>query len=209
MHKKFMLACMVIAAFAAFVMAPVASAATITSETKVVPVGTSITGINTGVTKFTGPFNVECDHDHLTGVVTKNTDAEFEGEIPIGNAQFNGTAAGTDCTSALGATKVTVNSKLCLKQVAGTDTVNTTGCGGNVTFTLEITGTGPCKYSTASVSGTFTTNSTPATATISEQAAKKEEGGIFCPGEGKLDLVFDLHTTGKTSNETGAGITIS
>ena len=200
MYKKLMLACMAIAAFAAFVVAPMASAAespTLTSAGVSVPVGTSITATNTGVTKFTGAFNVECDHDHLAGTVTKNSKGEVEGEIPVGSAKFNGTATGTDCTSALGPVKVTVTSKLCLKTAAG-DTMLTTGCGSNVAFTLEITGTGPCKYGTASVSGTFATNVEGATTTVSEQEAKKTEGGFFCPSSGKLDLVFDLFTTSGT-----------
>jgi hypothetical protein len=215
MFKKLIMACMAIAAFAAFVVAPAASASPVLTEITIVEeggvkkevsdtiaVGTSITGLNTGITKFTGPFGVECDHDHLAGTVTANTGSKIKGEIPVGSAKFNGTATNTDCTSALGATSVTVNSKLCLETVTGSDNVLTTGCGANVTFTLEITGTGPCKYSTASVSGTFKTNAA-ATVNLSEQVAKKHEGGIFCPSEGKLDMDFDLYTT------NGAILTIS
>jgi len=198
MHKKFMMACMAIAAFAAFVIAPSASAATLTSGGVPIPVGTSITATNTGNTTFTGAFNVNCDHVHLTGTVTKNeTPGAFAGQIPVGSAKFNGTGTNTDCTSALGSVKVTVNSKLCLEQVAGTDTVKTTGCGANVTFTLEITGTGPCRYSTASVSGTFTTNSSPATANVVKEPASGagEGNAFFCPASGELDMDFDLFTT--------------
>ena len=208
MHKKLIMACMAVAAFAAFVMAPAASAAespTLTSGGVSVPVGTSITAVNTGITKFTG-FGVECDHVHLHGTVTKNSNHEIEGTIPVGGASFNGTSTNTDCTSPLGPIKVTVNSELCLKTNSTTaDTMLVTGCGANVTFTLEITGTGPCKYQTASVSGTYTTNATPATVNITEQPASGagEPNPFFCPASGKLDMDFDMYTT------NGTGVTVS
>jgi hypothetical protein len=210
MHKKLMMACMAIAAFAAFVIAPAASASPVlTSNNVPVPVGTSITGHNTGETLFTGAFNVRCTTAHMTGTVTANSGTSIKGTIPVGSAVFTGTGANGDCTSALGNVKVTVNSELCLETVTGSDTVKTTGCGGApVVFTLEVTGTGPCKYSTASVLGTYVTGE--ATILISEQAAKKSEGGFFCPSEGKLDLHFDLYTTGATPNGTpGVQLTIS
>ena len=208
MHKKLMLACMAVAAVSAFVIAPAAFAKepTLTSEGKIVPVGTSITAKNTGNTVFTGAFSLMCDHVHLTWTVTKNsTPGGFAGSIPVGWAQFNGTGASTDCTSAIGTSKVTVNSKLCLESVGETDTVRITGCGANITFTVEITGNGPCRYSTASVSGVSTTNNTPPTVNaIEEPASGAGEGnGFFCPASGKLDMDVDFYTT------NGAGITIS
>jgi hypothetical protein len=198
MHKKLIMACMAIAAFAAFVVAPAASASPVlTSEGKVVPVGTSITGKNTGAITFTGGFNVACSSADLSGTVTKNSENQIKGEIPVGGASFTGTGTGGDCTSALGNVKVTVNTKLCMETKGTTvDTETITGCGASVVFTLEITGTGPCKYSTASITDTYTTNITPASTTVSEQEAKKSEGGFFCPSSGKLDMVFDRYTTG-------------
>jgi hypothetical protein len=195
MHKKIIMACMAIAAFAAFVVAPAASASPVlTKNLTALGVGSSITGTNTGETVFTGAFNVRCTSAHMAGTLTANTGSKIKGEIPVGNAKFTGTGTSGDCTSALGNVGVTVNSKLCLETVTGQDNIVTTGCGANVTFTLEITGTGPCKYSTASVTGTFKTNAA-ATVNVSEQEAKKEEGGIFCPSSGKLDMDFDLTTT--------------
>ncbi|MGN6588664.1 MAG: hypothetical protein ACTHKT_14520 [Solirubrobacterales bacterium] len=195
MHKKLMMACMAIAAFAAFVIAPAASASPVLTEgTTAVAVGSSIEGKNTGNTEFTGGFNVVCSTAVLKGTVTGNSGTKIKGEVPAGSAVFTGTSTGGDCTSALGATKVTVNSKLCL-ETAAEDKVAVTGCGANVTFTLEVTGTGPCKYSTASVTGTYKT-SAAATVNVENQAAKKEEGGVFCPSEGVLKMDFDLYTTG-------------
>jgi hypothetical protein len=205
MHKNLIMASLAIAAFAAFAVAPVASASPVlTSEGKVVPVGTSITGKNTGAITFTGGFNVACSSADLSGTVTKNSENQIKGEIPVGSASFGGTGTGGDCTSALGSVKVTVNTKLCMETKSTVvDTETITGCGASVVFTLEITGTGPCKYSTASMTDTYTTNITPASTTVSEQEAKKSEGGFFCPGSGKLDMVFDRYTTG------GAGLTTS
>jgi hypothetical protein len=80
MHKKFMMACMAIAAIVAFVIAPAASASPVlTSNGVKVPVGTSITAVNIGITKFTaGGITVECDHDHLVGTVTENTGTKIK-----------------------------------------------------------------------------------------------------------------------------------
>jgi len=202
MYKKLMLACMAITAFAAFVIAPAASASPALTESGVkVAVGSSVTATNNGVTKFTGGFGVECQKAHLQGTVTANSGTSIKGEIPVGSAKFENNTS-TACSSALGATAVTVTSKLCLESGAS-DTLKVTGCGGNVVFDLKAAGVS-CKYETASVSGTFTTNTTPASATVSEQPAKEVGGLFFCPDEGKLDMTFNLFTTGGTT-----GLTIS
>jgi hypothetical protein len=199
MHKKLMMACMAIAAFAAFVVAPAASASPVLTNGGVAAtVGTSFTGKNTGDLVFTGAFNVRCTTGHLVGTVTSNTGTKIKGTIPVGSIKMTGTAPGADCTSALGSVGVTVNSELCLETVTGTDVTVFTGCAGApVDFTLEVTGTGPCKYSTASVSGTFVTNAA-ARVNVTEQEAKKSEGGFFCPSSGKLDMLFDLYNTSGT-----------
>jgi hypothetical protein len=198
MYKKLLLACMAVAAFAAFVFAPAASALTLVETTPggivdTVAVGSGLTAKNTGKTLFTGAFKVECEVAHLQGSVTQNNGTVAKGEIPVGSAVFTN-AGGANCSSALGATKVTVTSKLCLETVSGTDTLKVTGCGGNVKFDLNVGGIN-CLYETASVSGTFTTNVEPATANVSEQPAKEVGGSFFCPDEGKLDMDFDLYTT--------------
>jgi hypothetical protein len=203
MYKKLMLACMAVAAFAAFVIAPAASATSLTEGGKLVPVGTSVTASNTNKTLFTGAFKVECEVAHLVGKVTANPGGAgvVKGEIPVGSAVFTN-AGGANCSSALGATKVTVTSKLCLETAAG-DVLKVTGCGANVKFDLNVGGIN-CLYETASVSGTFTTNSTPATANVSEQPAKEVGGSFFCPDEGKLDMDFDLF-----NGTNGTGLTLS
>lgn len=204
MHTKLIMVCMAFAAFA-FVAAPAASASpALTASGVLAPIGTAIEGKSTGGARFTGSFSIECSSATLTGTLTKNSGTKIEGTIPVGKATYTGTGTSGDCTSALGSFKVTMNSELCL--VSGTtDNLIVIGCGVNpVIFTLEFTGTGSCKYSTAVVSGTFTTNVTPPTLSVSEQEAKKVEGGFFCPAFGKLDMDFDLYADG-----TNFGLAIS
>jgi hypothetical protein len=205
MHKKIMLACMAIAAFAAFVVAPAASASPVLTENGVrVPatnpdgVNTKIIATNTGITKFTSAIEVQCTTASLTGELLKNTGTEIEGEVEAANAKFTGTGTNGDCTSNFfnAPALVTVNNNLCMRMSKGSDKVTTSGpCGGgNVAFTLTLTGQGPCKYETANVNGTVTTNATPATAVVSEEESKLVSGSFFCPTSGKLDMTFDLYT---------------
>jgi len=197
MHKKLMLACMAIAAFAAFVVAPSASATTLQEGGSAVAVGSSITGKNVnGNTKFTSNlFNVECTTAHLKGTVTQNNGTgEIKGEVPLGSASF--TNAGGECSSGAGATAVTVNSKICLETSTsgGADNLKVTGCGGNIKFSLNVTGLATCNYSQASLTGTFVTGG-DAVGTLTEAAAAREGTNFLCPSTGKLDMSIELTTT--------------
>jgi hypothetical protein len=200
MYKKFIIACMAVAAFTAFVIAPAATASPVLTENGVtVPPGALITGTSTETPTFTGAFNLTCSKATTTATVTKNSGTKIEATVAAGAATYTGTGTSGDCTSALGSIKWTVNSELCLTSGA-TDTLTVTGCVNAkeevlpVTFTLEITGTGPCRYKSSLVNGTHNTNVTPATIKITEQELKKIEGGFFCPASGKLDQDFDLYT---------------
>jgi hypothetical protein len=199
MHKKLMMACMAIAAFAAFVIAPAASASPVATQGGVaLKAGTAIVGTNTGNTVFSGSgLTIECSKAVLTGTLTENSGTSIKGEIKAGNAKFNGTGTSEDCTSNLGSASATVNSALCLATVSKTDNVSVTGCSGAVVFSLSVTGTGICKYSSATVTGTFVTNA-DATVKLTNQAANKVEGGIFCPSTGVLNMDFDLTAGGNT-----------
>jgi len=212
MFKKLILAGMAIAAFAAFVLPATASASPVlTHEGLVVPPGTHIIGTSTETPTFTGAFNVTCSKGTITGLVVKNSGTKVEATVAVGGATYIGTGTGGDCTSALGSTRVIVNSELCLTSEAS-DTFVINGCEAKpVQFTLEVTGTGPCKYSTSAIKGSFTTNATPATVKVTEQEAKKIEGGFFCPSSGKLDQDFDLYTDHTVSGVTieGGPLTIS
>jgi hypothetical protein len=205
MHKKLMMACMAIAAFAAFVVAPAASASPVLTEgASALAVGASIEGKNTGETTFTGTFNVRCTTATMKGAVTSNSGTKIKGEIPVGGAVYSGTGTSGDCTSFFGSTKVTVTSKLCLETVTGADNVAITGCGGAILFDLQVTGLGVCEYQTAvaGITGTFKTNA-GATVNVSEQPATLKSGsGFACPAEGKLDMDFDLYTTSNATQLT-------
>jgi len=201
MYKKFMLACMAITAFAAFVIAPAASAGTLTDNGKPLAAGASIVGIGTEISRFTGGFGVECEVATLNGTVTQNnTTGPIKGTVPVGGATFTN-KGGAACSSALGATTVKVTSELCLEVAVGSDVVKTTGCGGSVVFDLTAAGI-TCKYETASVSGTATTNVDPATVKVFEQPANEVGGSFYCPDTGKLDMDFDLYTTDLTTPVT-------
>jgi hypothetical protein len=209
MHKKIIMACMAIAAFAAFVVAPVASAAELTEGGVTVPVGASIKGTSTE-TKFTAGNNtVTCNHAVMTGTVTHNSENEVfkgtvSGEIPAGNAVFKGTDEKEDCTSnGLGPVKPTVNSKLCLHIAKGSDTGTVNGCSGVVTFTLDVTKLGlECHYELPAVNGKITTEGEGKDAeinVIAGQIAKRHSSSVFCPAEGELDMEFKLTTTDGTT----------
>ncbi|HET9676673.1 MAG TPA: hypothetical protein VFP21_04105 [Solirubrobacterales bacterium] len=197
MHKKLITACLAIAAFAAFVVAPAASASPVLTHNPAaptaVPVPSDIHGTNLIEGKrvnavFTGGFNVTCNEATISGTLTENSGTSIKGEVPVGGATYTG-EGGTDCTSALGAVKPTVNSKLCLASIKGTDTLTIDGCGAAITFTLAVTAGPTCKYEAATIVATFTTGM-PADGIIhiSEQPAKGEAGNSFlCPTEGKLD----------------------
>jgi hypothetical protein len=118
-------------------------------------------------------------------------------QVPIGGASFTGTAGGADCTSSLGPFRVNLASELCF-QTELSDTGSITGCGQSNHFALELTGIGVCKYRTSVFSGTFGTNA-DATFNVSKQPYSKEEGGNFCPREGRLDMDLDLTTTDGTT----------
>jgi hypothetical protein len=208
MHKKLIMTCMAIAAFAAFVVAPGASASPVLTSSGVkVAVGTSITGKNTGTITFTGSngVNVHCSSGHLIVALTANTGSQIKGTVPVGGAKFTGTGANGDCTATepLGDTAVTVNSELCFETVPGTDKVKITGCAGKVTFTLTSTGLGiGCKYEGNVENGaTFNTNA-PATVNLvsGSPAAGADIPGeagnsFFCPSGVTLDMDFDFYTT--------------
>jgi hypothetical protein len=206
MHKKIMMACMAIAAFAAFVVVPGASAASLMEGATVVPVGASVTGKSTD-TKFTAGGNtVTCNNADMTGTVTANSGGTVAGEILAANTSFTGTGSGGDCTSeGLGPVKPSVNSKLCLHVAKGVDVGTVTGCAGApVTFTLVITNLFnlTCRYETASVEGKITTaaEGKDAEVNLSEQfAAGEASNSGFCPSSGKLDMEFKLTTTNGTT----------
>ncbi|HWN72283.1 MAG TPA: hypothetical protein VNN15_00585 [Solirubrobacterales bacterium] len=204
---------MAIAAFAAFVIAPVASAATLTENGVAVKVGEKLIATNTGVTKFTGSVIVTCSTAHLTGELKENTNGHIKGEVLAANAKFTGTGTSGDCTTSLSGTsaRVEVNRNLCLTISKGSDTIVTDACGARIQFTLELTGLEKCKYEQEelSISSTFETNVSPVSTTLTEKGKSKLISGseFFCPKTGTLDMTFDLYTD--VAEDTKFPLTIS
>jgi hypothetical protein len=202
MQKKLIQACLAVAAAAVFVVAPTASASPVLTNAKgvAVPVGTEIKATAVGNGVFTGAFNVVCTGGEGSGVVTANTGTLIKGEIPANSLKFSGTGSGGECTSSLGNVTVSVNSKICSETTKGTDSGVSTGCGSPITFSFAVTGSATCRYSTASMTGTFFTAPKDAQGALSEQSAKGEEGNSFlCPTEGKLDIsLSESLKTGET-----------
>ncbi len=209
MRKKLIMSCMAVAAFAAFVIAPVASASPALTETTtggpLIAVGSSIKATNTGVTKFTlerGGQSIECTHAEFRGTVTANSGTQIKVEIKKSafgvNYTFSGTGTSGDCTSPLGSVKPTMTSALCLETVPGTDNVKYTGCGANITVTLDITGLPECNYAAASLTGTYLTNA-DATVNLTDPSTKEVGGSFLCPDEIFVDMDLDLTTTDGTT----------
>jgi hypothetical protein len=169
------------------------------------------------MTDTSGNTLVECSGAEMTGYLTKNNGTEVEGTVH--SASFAGTGlereGSNECTSSFGG--ITVHTKIgngtpwCLRSTAGMNEDEFQVRGGScseaarsITFVLTSTTVGTCKYSRAeAVKGTYTTHSTgDAIVTISGSGATggtdteftKEEGGIFCPSNGTLDLKFTLET---------------
>jgi hypothetical protein len=214
MRKKLITACLAIAAFAAFVVAPSASAANFTENGVTLKAGASITG-TAGETKFTAGSNtVICSTADMSGTVKVDENGTILGEIAAGNPVFTGTGTGADCTSeGLGPVKPTVNSKLCLHIPKGTDIGTVDGCKVKtivegvekevtepITFTLFATNLGlECHYSISSLNAEITT--APADAQVKVIPGQKvpRESNFLCPLEGELDMEFTLTTTDGTT----------
>jgi hypothetical protein len=213
MSKKLIMACMAVAAFAAFV-APATALATndpdLTCDQggSLCAVGTKIVGTNVGVLLMTDAnTNVltECSSATMTGTVTKNDGSNVEGTIET--ATFSGTGTNGECTSSFGGITVETNIgngvPWCLRSTS-TMTTNEFQVRGNscslasrsITFVLNSTTIGKCRYNRPTPApGTYTTEATgDAILNIAGQEWAKEEGSVLCPTKGFLDLNFTLET---------------
>lgn len=195
MHKKLIMAFVALAAFVT-PSAALASPVLTDSTWAKVPVGEELKGMNTGDILGTGAAGPawKCTAIDLQFKVTENSGTSIRGEAAAGSVKLTGTGAGGDCTSNSGDVRWTLNSKLCFA-TAEKDQIQLTGCGGNLVYTKEITGIGPCKYSKGGMTGTFLTVFSDATVNITEQQFSRVESGPFCPFLEHLDLHFDLVTS--------------
>lgn len=195
MHKKLIMACAAIAAFAAFAMAPAASASPVLTDNGVaVTVGTTVKGSNTGNFFFSnGAYNVECTSATLDAIVTGNSGTQIKLEAAAGGLTTTGTGVSGDCTTPMGPTTLTWG-KMCFETGAKTDNVAVTGCGSAVTMTTNITSLQICKYTSAGITATFRTGEDATFSLSSIPLTKTEGSGAFCPSEITFNLDLDLTT---------------
>lgn len=205
MHKR-MLAFCVAALMALAVVPAIASASPVLTENgTAVATGTSITAETDPSSPefiFTGSnpaVNVVCTVVDMGGKVVKNSGTSIEGTIE--SASFKGSGGGACSGGSLGSVTVTIpaltnaggSSHWCIKTGTKADTFeilpNACGtAGGTFTFTLH-TGVGECNYTrTSALTGTYITNTVPATLTLgANQSFTRENNNIFCPSSGVLD----------------------
>jgi hypothetical protein len=207
MQRKLSVACASLLGLAAFlVLSAAASASPVmtTSSGTVAPVGTTYKGITIGPTKLTtSAFTLECSAGVNSGVLTKNTGTEIQGEIKT--LEVSGTGVSGDCTSTLGAFKVTTTAgngvPYCMTNVPKTDTLSIRGgsCSSAarpITYLIDFTSGFTCAYQReAAITAPFTTFPSDATATQSEVEFKLESGGFQCPSVAKLDASMTLVET--------------
>lgn len=207
MKKWVLTMCTVLAALGAFMTPATASAAPVLTEngTKLA-VGAKITATNDGSAKFSGAFGAaECTSFWTTSTLVTNDSTKG-----IKATVENGGASG--CTSNIGAMDLTFpkatneggTRHLCIQTVAGEDKGEMLpfGCNseeaGEMTILANFTESGlKCPYKrSAGISGSFTTNSAPATLKLGgEPEFLKEEGSILCPASVKItQIAFNIYT---------------
>ncbi len=229
MHRKILGICAALVALAAFAIVPAMAAASpaLTDAGVLAPTGTKVVATGEETSKFTSGFvSVECSKSALTGTLTSNTGSNIQ--TTVESATFENEKE-VDCSSNLGATRVTVpgltneggTEHWCI--VANSETgadkgqvrprACTASTGGAFKFTLDITnapflGTVICKYTrSANLTGSFVTNASPATLKLEGEPVFNLEAGSSgsCSSEGKL---VKLNTTLET-DETNNPFTIS
>lgn len=199
MHKKLMMAYMAIAAFAALVVAPAASATNLTENGVTISSGASVKATNVGNTLFSaGELTTTCTAATFSGTIVKDSGGQIIAEVQAGNPSFTGTGTSGDCTSPLGNVKLTVNSKLCL-EFASVDSGQFNGCSGFLTITLNVTNIVTCTYDRLELTGFITTGATGDAAFSPGGGLSRDSGGFFCPNSGTLTMTVDLTTTNGTT----------
>ncbi|HEV2858069.1 MAG TPA: hypothetical protein VGW80_06675 [Solirubrobacterales bacterium] len=222
MHKKLIVSCMVLAAFAAFVMPATASATNnpdLTEGVVRVGVGQKINGTLVGLAGFMATdgttVQVSCNNALLTGSVTANSagtvdasisTADFWGVLAVSSHNNKG-----ECEGSFGAAYITVP-KTPLTIASGPTMVTdefqvTDSSGSTVTFIIGSTTAGACEYKTAGpVKGDLTTGATTVLTTRNTAAgsgASKVSGGFLCPTSGQLRMSFYLETDAAGNTELG------
>ncbi len=228
MHKRLIMACMAITAFAAFVVAPAASASPVLTH----PTGTAycpnggtgstclVTGTNIGNWEFmNGLGTFVCNSVTMTGNVTTNKENHIQ--IDITEAHFTGTGAGGDCTSPIGDFKLTTTVgngvPYCLTAggLLGADKFTARGnscdkAQRSITFVLDFTNGPTCYYDrTTVVEGTFQTDTEASKDAVfsfsgAEWVKEKGENETFlkpCVASYKMSGSWTLETDKAGANE--------
>jgi hypothetical protein len=229
--NKVLKTCIVMAAFAAFLVVP-SIAAAVNEATVTAPTGTNLaagslirgtnketngTHVIATLTDVNGNVLTQCTTATLTGTLKENSGTSVKGEVTA--AEFIGTPNVTPHTThcaGIGNITVTTNPATnglpwCLRSdnTMLTDEFQVTGgeCAKAprpIRFILHSGLAGECTYErTTPVVGTYTTHPEDAILHVSKQKFTKVGGGGFCPGEGFLDLTQRLET------HAGAGVWIS
>jgi hypothetical protein len=225
MYKKLILACMAVAAFAAFGMSATSASATTLTHPTGTAMGTCtgcLKATNVGHTVMTnaaGETLITCTTATMTGNLDTNSGGSVAGTIT--SASFSGTGTSGDCTTSIGGsvkvtTQVTegvsteVGVPYCIKNTKE-DKFEVRGgacseAARSIKYTLDFTGDGSyCGFQKSSLTGTFTTDATgDAIFTTDNEGVftRYEQGGfqsIFCPTEAKLDMTFTLETDSGTA----------
>jgi hypothetical protein len=203
--RKLFAACMALAAFSAFSIAPsVASASPELTDPAGVTLGvpSTLVGTNVGNTLMTtGIGTIECTKAVMHGKAIENTGTSIAGEIET--ATFTGVESEERCSGPLGAVKVTTrNLPWCLRASSKMtkDTFELRGgkcseAAKVLTFVLH-TSAGECQYSRQTVLGTIDTGTD--LLTVSGVEFTRENSNFFCPSSGTLDMTFTLETTNGT-----------
>ncbi|HEV2858065.1 MAG TPA: hypothetical protein VGW80_06655 [Solirubrobacterales bacterium] len=223
MSKKIIMACMAVAAFAAFVLPATASATNnpdLTEGAERVAVGKLINGTLVGTADFMATdgttVQVSCNQALLTGSVTANSGGTLTGSITT--ADFWGSGGGVsahnnkeECKGSFGAAYITVPKTPLTVSSTPTMTTDeftvTDSSKSTVTFIIGSTTAGACEYKTAGpVKGDYTTGATTVLTTRNTAAgsgATKVTGGFLCPSSGQLRMSFYLETDAAGNAELG------
>lgn len=181
--------------------------------------GTTIEGVNVGVSKMTTSLGtIECTTGKLSVLqLVANTTGDME--LVLFSVKYGGTgplSAGAEepaCTTKAllgGETTVTMNTATnglpwCLRSVStmATDEFQIRGnsCSSAsrpIRFALDVEGIGTCQYErSTAIPGTYTTSTTSSTLSISAVSFSAVSGNPFgCPSSLQLDSTFQLRTTG-------------
>jgi hypothetical protein len=213
MSKKIIMACMAIAALAAFALPASALAANepqLTENGSLVAKGSliKVTNIGDTILKNTeGASIVNCSTATMTGEVTKNEANTVEGKITTATFAGTGTKQASEpdleCTGSLGNATVTpLNFPWTLKStpLMANDELQVAAAAGKIKFLLKPTVFGvpiECEYEANGViKGSFVTNADTASVTASSAGSgfTRIRGEFPCPTSGYLEMNFTTET---------------